>query len=105
MKRWDNCYSCSSFHCITHCSAPCTRQNDQRQDRVLSDSHPAIGICCRLWNIFDFNLNLEFLKLSLTIRMVTVVVIEDSQLWRKMRIMMMQVYFPDAREEDDGGLW
>ena len=37
--------------------------------------------------------------------MVTVVVIEDSQLWRKMRIMMMQVFFPDLREEDDGGLW
>ena len=37
--------------------------------------------------------------------MGTVAVIEDSQSWRKMRIMMMQVYFPDAREEDDGGLW
>ena len=49
--------------------------------------------------------NLEFLKMSLTIRMVTVVVIEDSQLWRKMRIMMMQVFFPDLREEDDGELW
>ena len=36
--------------------------------------------------------------------MVTVVVIEDSQLWRKMRIMM-QVFFPDPLEEDDGGLW
>ena len=49
--------------------------------------------------------NLEFLKLSLTIRMVTVEGIEDSQLWRKMRIMMMQVFFPDLREEDDGELW
>ena len=48
---------------------------------------------------------LEFLKFSLTIRMGTVAVIEDSQSWRKMRVMMMQVYFPDAREEDDGGLW
>ena len=41
--------------------------------------------------------------MSLTIRMVTVVVIEDSQLWRKMRIMMMQVFFPGPRGEDDGG--
>ena len=32
--------------------------------------------------------------------MVTIVVIEDSQLWRKMRIMMMQVFFPDPREKD-----